>query len=88
MITPHVRGVQGNLVYRLADRRALQWDVSLVVGSAVIDYDSRQTWSYTGVTTGLNLHGLFLEVGMSWGQGNFSNPQVIGQVGFVFRFRR
>ncbi len=88
MVTPNVKGFQGNLLFRLVDRKGVSWNAGVAAGHSKISYDSRQTWSYGGLTTSLNLYGFFVETGLTWGRGDFSNPQLIGQIGYVYRFRK
>lgn len=88
MVTPNVKGVQGNLLFRLTESRAFMWNIGVAGGYSEITYDARETWTYGALTTSINLLGVFLEAGLSWGRGDFNNPQLIGQIGYVHRFRR
>jgi hypothetical protein len=44
-------------------------------------------WDYLGVGYSLNWSGFFLSAGLSVGDGTYSSPQVMGQIGYVYDFR-
>ena len=59
------------------------------LGGYVVDgygYYRDDDWTYAGVFYDINIYGLFLEGGITIGSGDFSNPQLSFQIGYVYRF--
>lgn len=48
----------------------------------------KNEWAYIGFGSSINVYGVFLSAGLSLGRGDFTNPQFLGQFGYVYRFRR
>ncbi len=91
-------GFQANLLYNL--EKTHSFDANLFVGAGysrvgkTSEYDSfynridyvRQDYEYIGGGFDINLHGFYLELGISAGEGHFETPQIIGAFGFIYRF--
>lgn len=95
-------GAQCALGYKLRSEDHLSHEVGILVGVSHIDLentiediqngqfvveDNIYDWLYAGVAYTLHLSGIFAEIGLSVGQGTFSNPQLVGQLGYLFEFR-
>ncbi len=57
-------------------------DYNYYFGKYSYDYD----WGYVGLNYNINWGGFFAEIGLSAGEGDFSNPQLMIQLGYVYRF--
>jgi hypothetical protein len=60
---------------------------SRFVAWGVEEYTTTDEWKYVSAAYSVNWHGFFLELGLSVGSGTFSNPQLMGQIGYVYDFR-
>jgi len=83
-------GFQLNFGYRLSDNVNRNHTLAVVGGSTLIR-DSKinvadKRWSYLGVVYNLNSYGFFLEAGLSAGEGSYSSPQLLFQIGYMHRF--
>ncbi len=43
-------------------------------------------WTFLGLVYNLNFRGFFLEPGLTFGEGDYSNPQGALQIGYMHRF--
>lgn len=84
-------GFQTNVSRVLHDTRNFMH--SLFVGAGVLsltseEQTSRVTRRFTYGAFGyhLNWWGFFLELGLGFGSGDYTNPQFLGQIGYVHRF--
>lgn len=91
-------GLQANLLYNL--EKTPSFDANLFVGAGYtrlgkkleyeyyLDYPQyvRQDYEYIGSGFDINFHGFYLELGLSVGEGYFESPQIIGALGFIYRF--
>lgn len=83
MAIPSANGIQFNVFYHLKDN----WSIGSAFGYSSIDDSSpNQKWTYAGLFSSLNLHGFYVESGLSWGKGDYTSPQMLIQVGYVYRF--
>ncbi len=90
-------GIQGNFLVNLSRRKSFNHHLSIGFGSTYIDtkeyvqywgeITTSKTWTYVGGFYDLNYGGFFLETGLSIGSGDFSNPQLMLQLGYVYEFR-
>lgn len=48
--------------------------------------DDNDDWIYSSVFYELNLYGFYIQPGISYGHGSYSNPQFLFQLGYVYRF--
>jgi hypothetical protein len=84
-------GMQLNFGYKLSDNSNRSHVLALIAGSSHLE-DSRgwyirdKSWTYLGAVYELNLGGFFLQAGASVGEGDYSNPQLMFQIGYMYRF--
>jgi hypothetical protein len=76
-------GIQANLGFKLAENAKRSHVIAAVFGASEIDH---YEWTYAGVAYELNYHGIFLQAGLTAGRGDYSSPQIIFQLGYVYRF--
>jgi small nuclear ribonucleoprotein (snRNP)-like protein len=90
-------GFQGNLLYNFQKSESFENNISLAFGQLNIPINKgfspwegtiyeNGDWTYGAVCYDFNTGGFFLEVGLSFGTGYFSNPQALLQLGYVYRF--
>ncbi|PLX33274.1 MAG: hypothetical protein C0600_00735 [Ignavibacteria bacterium] len=91
-------GAQLNLGVKLSDNHNRSHVLAATVGALSLEeedaywspyygFSSRtRSWTYIGAVYELNLHGFFLQAGLSVGDGDFSNPQILLQLGYMYRF--
>ena len=83
----NVHGIQANLLYKISRKRNIDQNFGLCVGtSEVKDGWLMRDWTYIGAIYELNFHGFFIQPGLSIGDGDFSSPQLLFQIGYVYRF--
>lgn len=77
-------GIQIDGLYRLGGETVRN---NLYLGAGGLSLSSLGDWTY--VNTGYNLQagGFDLMLGLSVGSGDYSNPQLLFQIGYVHRFR-
>jgi len=81
------KGFQVNIEYKLSDNIDRRHGLAAVLGSSKIISDGlAKEWNYFGITYELNWSGFFFETGMSAGKGSFSSPQLLLQIGYMYRF--
>ena len=88
-------GLQGNILLNLFKSPSTEANLSITAGRSQVatantgfmlsDY-SLLSWSYYGVCFDINAYGLFIEAGLSFGEGDFTSPQLLFQIGYIFRF--
>ncbi|MBK9247732.1 MAG: hypothetical protein IPM69_06350 [Ignavibacteria bacterium] len=89
-------GIQGNFLYNLGRTKSFNHHVSF--GAGYSHYTTPEEtifgtvnvvreWQYIGGFYDLNFFGFFVETGLMVGSGDFSNPQIALQLGFVYEFR-
>ncbi len=64
----------------------------LFVGLGIFEWEQHflepnSRWRYLAAGWQMNLFGIFLQIGLSAGEGSFQSPQYIGQIGYVYEFR-
>jgi hypothetical protein len=77
-------GGQLNVGYAL--KKSERYDIFLGIEAGISEIgleDEILRWNYIGPYGELNMHGFFLEVGLSVGSGSFPSPQLMGQVGYI-----
>jgi hypothetical protein len=84
-------GGQLNLGLKLSDNTNRSHVLALVAGTSYSEREEiwfrrKVTWTYVGAAYELNLGGFFLQGGLTVGEGDFSNPQIIIQIGYMYRF--
>ncbi len=47
----------------------------------------RHVWDYAAISYLLNTRGLYINLGLSHGQGSYPSPQLLFQIGYVFQIR-
>lgn len=77
------RGFQINNYYTLFNSNNFTHNIGIPIGIYKID---GKNWEYMGLAYSMQLYILHLQLGITYGQGDLSNPNVIGQLGVVFRF--
>ena len=75
-------GAQANLMFNLNKSETFEQNVSLWVGYS--DWYPRRI-TYFGPSIDINYHKYFLEIGLVFGAGLYSNPQLMMQFGIVLR---
>ena len=76
-------GVQLNVGLKLSDNVRRRHALFIIGGTSNID---NTEWTFLGLVYNLNWRGFFLEPGLTFGAGDFSNPQVALQIGYMHRF--
>jgi hypothetical protein len=93
-------GAQLNLYRNLTRKEGFSQNLGIAAGYSNIPHfvfdentsrifvDRTMTWTYISAVYDVNVNGIFGEIGLSFGSGSFSNPQLMLQVGYVFEFRQ
>lgn len=84
-------GAQANVGYTLRRSESFEHSFSIAAGFSEMtlkgSWDNKHyDWAYAGLTYNLNWNGFFVEIGMTVGEGDFTNPQLLLQFGYVYRF--
>ena len=80
-------GLQVNIMYNLFRNKSFEHNVSLAGGFSHQDsYYTDKEWTYIGFMYDFNIYGFFMEIGLTLGSGTYTNPQLGGQLGYVYRF--
>jgi hypothetical protein len=85
-------GIQGNIGFKLSDNSNRSHALAAVFGTSRLVEDEgtfferERTWTYIGAAYNLNLGGFHLEAGLTVGDGDFSSPQIVLQLGYMYRF--
>jgi hypothetical protein len=80
-------GVQVNLGYAL--KKSERYDIFMGIAAGTSKFlfeDELIRWTYIGPYGELNMHGFFLEMGLSVGRGTYTSPQMMGQIGYILEF--
>ena len=77
-----MQGIQFNIGYRIADNTKRYHSIAAVVGSSKV---KKKEWEYLGLVYNLYFRGFFLETGLSIGKGSYSSPQLVLQIGYLYR---
>lgn len=83
-------GVQGDLSVNLSRIGTFSQNLSLVAGRfGIRSYDSNdsrllKTQNYVGVAYDVNYTGFFMQLGAGFGNGDYKNPQLLTQFGYLF----
>ncbi len=89
-------GFQGNFLYNLSRTKSFNHHISFGAGYSHYSVPENtiygtmnviREWQYVGGFYDLNYGGFFVETGLTVGSGDFSNPQLALQLGFVYEFR-
>lgn len=85
-------GGQLNLGWKIGDSRNFLHFLFIGGGVSQITYKDNGTdvshrWRYGIIGYNLNWYGLFAEIGIALGSGDYTNPQPAAQLGYVYRFR-
>jgi hypothetical protein len=87
-----ISGIQANVGFKMSDNSNRSHVLAAVFGAShlILDEDSyferERNWTYVGAAYNLNLGGFFLEAGVTVGHGDYSSPQVVLQLGYMYRF--
>ncbi|MBE0643932.1 MAG: hypothetical protein IH600_07610 [Bacteroidetes bacterium] len=87
-----ISGIQANIGFKLSDNSNRSHVLAAVFGTSHLVEDEgsfferERNWTYIGAAYNLNLSGFHLEAGLTVGDGNFSSPQIILQLGYMYRF--
>ena len=72
---------------KLSDNARTRHAFFIIGGISNIDLDNRvREWTFLGLVYNLNFRGFFLEPGLTFGEGDYSNPQLALQIGYMHRF--
>ena len=85
-VCSEMAGLQTNLLYNLDKTPAL--DANLFIGTGYLAlFDRARDIGYIGGGFDLNYHGFYLELGISSMWDKYSSaPQIIGALGYIYRF--
>lgn len=83
MVLGDIGGFQLNGLKLIERSGRFEAHAGLAVGAATI---GRDEWLYIMPTIDANWRGMFLELGLSIGAGDYSNPQLMFQLGYFYRF--
>jgi hypothetical protein len=91
-VGPTLLGAQVDLLRNIGKSGSFSHDVYITAGFSYseTDYGSFRVgneWDFLGFGYDFNWHGLFATLGISAGSGDFSSPQALFQVGYVYEFR-
>jgi len=78
-----IGGVQLSFGYSFTKMEYFEQGVNLVGG--LFEW-SDSNYQYVGVTYGLNIYGIELNLGLAGGAGSFTNPQILFEFGYIWRF--
>ncbi len=71
------------------NEKSLIRSVQVIAGTAKFEDlsypNDRRVWHYVGVSSTLQYGGFFVEPGLSVGSGDFTNPQLVLQGGWLWR---
>jgi hypothetical protein len=90
-------GIQASLPIKFYETKNVYHAIALALGfshleteenSGFYSYTRTREWVYFSLNYNLNLYGFFLEAGLSVGDGAYSNPQLMFQIGYVHRFNK
>ncbi|HPI19980.1 MAG TPA: hypothetical protein PKY56_06375 [Candidatus Kapabacteria bacterium] len=90
-------GIQASLPLKFYESKDVYHAIALALGFSHIEteetvlyykYTRAREWTYFSLSYNLNLYGFFLEGGLSVGDGSYSNPQLMFQIGYVHRFNK
>jgi hypothetical protein len=91
MIPFSAGGVQIEVLKNLSSTQDFSHNLHLGVGSLFIDNGSSfwgyDWWDYIAIGYDLNWHGFYVSGDLSFGEGTYSSPQILGQIGYVYEFR-
>ncbi len=77
-------GLEIDALHRLSINENVNHSLFWALGSLVVDNNN---WNYLGFGWLMNLSGFFVQAGLSIGAGDYSSPQLIAQIGYVYEFR-
>ena len=77
-----VFGLQINAMFNIIKRPSVEQNISLGFGWSQIEH----SWLYTGIFYDINIYGVYSELGLTIGDGIYSNPQLFFQLGYVYRY--
>jgi hypothetical protein len=77
-------GIQINFLKALKNSKDFTSNLSLATGYSQI---GGREWTYGAAMWDANWSGLFLELGVSLGTGNYTNPQLSLQFGYLYEFK-
>lgn len=90
-------GIQASMPIKFYESEDVYHAIALALGFSHIEteetllyykYTKTREWKYFSLSYNLNLYGFFLEAGLSVGDGGYSNPQLMFQIGYVHRFNK
>jgi hypothetical protein len=90
MIPFSAGGAQIEVLKNISTSQTFSHNVHAGAGSLFIDNGSFwgvDWWDYLAVGYDLNWHGFYLSGDLSFGDGTYSSPQILGQIGYVYEFR-
>lgn len=91
-----LKGLQMELGYKFSENRNRYHAINILAGLLSIKSTENQgfgttiktnNWQYFGIAYNFNLYGFYLQPGFSIGEGNFTNPQLMFQIGYVYRIK-
>jgi hypothetical protein len=91
-LTPNTAaGLQFDLRRSVGYSGSLSHNIHVSIGSFAMATDSPfrsyDWWDYVGIGYDLNWGGFYLSGDLSFGDGTYSSPQILAQIGYVHEFR-
>ena len=87
------QGIQLNFCYKLSENKKRYHSLAFVLGNSDIQKDKfgriylkNFHWQYAGMVYDANIGDFWVEFGLSYGYGDYHNPQIIFQIGYSAKF--
>lgn len=91
MLPYSAAGAQIEVLRNISTTQNFSHNVHLTGGSLFIDNGNSfwgyDWWDYVAIGYDLNWHGFYVSGDLSVGDGTYSSPQILGQIGYVYEFR-
>lgn len=85
-------GAQLEFSAKLSENKVRTHAITGMLGTLHLDTKNdfnlteHKNWDYFGLAYTLNVSGFYLQAGLSVGNGSFTSPQILFQIGYVHRF--
>lgn len=91
-----IRGIQLGFCWKVSESENNYHAFGGAIGSSYFEeekedyyysYTEINKWTYVAAVYNFNYNGFYLQPGLSFGEGTFSNPQLLIQIGYVYKFK-
>lgn len=93
------RGIQLEFGYKFSEYARTYHAFSIVGGLQSFEFFENcmplterkyveKNWKYVGIVYNMNSNGFYIQPGICIGEGDFSNPNYLIQIGYVYQFRK